>query len=45
MNIMQLRWGYVVLRHFQQYFRFIVAVSFVDGGNQSTRRKRPTYRK
>jgi len=30
MNIMQLSWGYAVLRHFKQYFRYIVAVSFVD---------------
>jgi hypothetical protein len=24
-------------RHFQQYFSYIVAVSFIGGGNQSTR--------
>jgi hypothetical protein len=30
---------YGVLRHFQQYFSYIVAVSFIGGGNQSTRRK------
>ena len=35
MNILQLSWGYGVLRHFEQCFRFILAVSFVDGGNQS----------
>jgi hypothetical protein len=34
-----------VLRHFQQYFRYIVAVSFFLGGNRSTRRKPPTCRK
>ena len=28
-------------RHFQQYFRYIVAVSFIGGGNLSTRRKTP----
>jgi len=28
---------YDVLRHFQQYFSCIVAVSFIDGGNRSTR--------
>jgi hypothetical protein len=32
-------------RHFQQYFSYIVAVSFIGGGNQSTRRKPPTCRK
>ena len=32
-------WGndYGILRHFQLYFRFIVAVSFIGGGNRSTR--------
>jgi len=25
--------------HFQQYFSYIVAISFIGGGNQSTRRK------
>ena len=35
--------GYNVQRHFQQYFSYIVAVSFIGGGNQSTRRK-PTTR-
>jgi hypothetical protein len=28
--------------HFQQYFRYIVAVSFIGGGNQSTQIKPPT---
>ena len=28
--------GYGVLRHFQQYFSYIVAVSFIGGGNPST---------
>jgi hypothetical protein len=28
-----------ILRHFQQYFSYIVAVSFIDGGNW---RKQPT---
>jgi hypothetical protein len=32
-------------RHFQQYFNYIVAVSFIDGGNQSTWRKPMTCRK
>jgi len=25
--------------HFQQYFRYIVAISFIGGGNRSTWRK------
>jgi hypothetical protein len=29
-------------RHFQQYFSYIVAVSFIGGGNQIMRRKPPT---
>ena len=29
----------------QQYFSYIVAVSFIGGGNQNTRRKPPTCRK
>jgi hypothetical protein len=29
----------------RQYFSFIVAVSFIGGGNRSARRKLPTYRK
>jgi len=36
---------YGVLRHFQQYFTCIVAVSFIGGGNGSTQRKPPTCRK
>jgi len=27
---------------FQQYFSYIVTVSFISGGNRSTRRKPPT---
>jgi len=40
-------WFYGVLRHFQHYFSYIyiVAVSFIGGGNRSTRRKPPTCRK
>ena len=30
------------LRHFQQYFSYIVAVNFIGGGNQRTRRKPST---
>jgi hypothetical protein len=30
--------------YMQQYFNFIVAVSFIGGGNQSTQRKPPTCR-
>jgi hypothetical protein len=36
---------YVVERHFQQYFSYIVAVSFIIGEHRSTRRKPPTCRK
>ena len=36
---------YGVQRHFQKYFSYIVAVSFITGGNQSTRRKQPTCHK
>ena len=32
-------------RHFQQYFRYIMKVSFIGGGNWSTRRKPQTCRK
>jgi len=34
-----------VKRHFQQYFSYIVAVSFIGGGNWRTWRKPPTCRK
>jgi hypothetical protein len=32
-------------RHFQQYFSYIMAVSFNGGGDRNTRRKLPTCRK
>jgi hypothetical protein len=32
-----------VLRHFQQYFRYIQVVSFIGGRNRSTRRKPLTF--
>jgi hypothetical protein len=35
----------VFKRHFQQYFSYIVAVSFIDGENQSTLTKPPTCNK
>ena len=38
-------WDYGVQRHLQQYFSYIVVVSFIGGGNRSTRRKPPTGRK
>jgi hypothetical protein len=38
-------WFYGALRHFQQYFSYILAASFIVGGNQSTQRKPPTCRK
>ena len=34
-----------VSRHFQQYFSYIMTVSFIGGGNQRTQRKPPTCRK
>jgi hypothetical protein len=34
-----------VYRHFQQYFSYNVAVSFIGGGNWSSRRKPLTCRK
>ena len=36
---------YGAKRDFQQYFNYIVAVSFIGGGHQSTRRKPSTCRK
>jgi hypothetical protein len=37
---------FVILKgHFQQYFSYIVAVSFIGGGNRSTRRNPPTCHK
>jgi len=38
MNIFNI-WIYGVARHFLQYFSYIVAVSFIGGGNQITQRK------
>jgi len=34
-------WFYGVERHSQQYFSYIVAVSFIGGGKWSTQRKTP----
>ena len=31
--------GYGVYRHFQQYFSYIVSVSFIGVGNRSSRKK------
>ena len=36
---------YGVYCHFQQYFSYIVVVSFIGGGNRSIRRKPPTCHK
>jgi hypothetical protein len=36
---------YGVLRHFQQYFSYIVVVSFIGGGNRSSQRKPLSFRK
>ena len=35
----------MAFNEFQQYFSNIMAVSFISGGNQSTRRKPPACRK
>jgi len=35
-------WFYGASRHFQQYFFYIVAVSFIGGGTRSNRRKPPS---
>jgi hypothetical protein len=35
----------MVLHHFQHYFSYIVALSFIGGGNRRTWRKPPTCRK
>jgi hypothetical protein len=37
--------GNGVERHFQQYFSYILAISFIGGGNWNTQRKPPTCRK
>jgi cysteinyl-tRNA synthetase len=34
-----------ISRYFQQYFRYIMAVSFIGGGNRSTWRNPPTCHK
>ena len=34
-----------VLRHFQEYFSYIVVVSFIGGGNRRTQKKPPTCHK
>jgi hypothetical protein len=36
---------YGISPHFHQYFSYIVSVSFIGGGNQTSRRKPPTCRK
>jgi len=38
-------YDYGVWRHFQQYYSYIVTVSFIGGGNRSTRRKPSICRK
>jgi hypothetical protein len=38
-------WFMVFNATFQQYFSYVVAVSFIGGGNRSTRRKPPTCRR
>jgi len=46
-NTTQKRWCLFdgVYNHFQQYFSYIVAVSFIGEGNRMTRRKLPKCRK
>ena len=41
----RLGFSYFVKRHFQQYFSYIVTVSFIGGGNRSTQRKPSTCHK
>jgi hypothetical protein len=36
---------YGVWGHFQEYFSYILAISFIGGGNRSTQRKPSTWRK
>jgi len=35
----------VIQHHIQPYFSHIISVSFIGGGNRSTRRKPPTWHK
>ena len=42
LNFLIVRVIAMVLRHFQQYFSYIVAVNFIGGENWSTRSKPPT---
>ena len=37
--------GYGVVYQFKQYFSYFLEASFIGGGNRSTQRKPPTYRK
>jgi hypothetical protein len=37
--------GVMAFNEFQQYFSYIIAVSFISGRNWSTRRKPPACRK
>ena len=40
-----LSYSYGVSRHFQQYFSYIVVVSFIGGGSRRTRKEPPTMGK
>jgi hypothetical protein len=40
-----LSYGYGVSRHFQQYFSYIVVVSFIGGRSRRARREPPTMGK
>jgi hypothetical protein len=47
-TLLNISWlvGFMVFKcHFQQYFSYIVVVSFIGGGNRRNRRKSPTCRK
>jgi hypothetical protein len=45
-TISNLGWlAYVVYRRFPQYFSYIVAVTFIGGGNRSNQRIPPTCRR
>ena len=39
-KLIGLVWFYGILRHFQQYFSYIMVVSFIGEGNRSTRKKK-----
>ena len=40
-KLIDLVWFYGILRHFQQYFSYIMVVSFIGEGNRSTWKENP----